>query len=111
MNKQQYPVCSHLKGKDKKFLRGLGHHLEPVVFVGREGLSDSLLHSIQDALKTRELIKIKLGQNCAVAKKEAAQQLAERSGASLVQLIGKTILLYQPNTNLQTDERISLPGK
>jgi RNA-binding protein len=98
-----------LKGKQKKYLRGLGHHLEPVVFVGREGLSDNLFQSVQDALKTRELIKIKLGQNCAVPKKEAASQLAETSGAALVQLIGKTILLYQPNKDLKADLRISLP--
>ena len=99
----------NLKGKQKKFLRGLGHHLEPVVYVGREGLSESLIQSTKDALKTRELIKIKLGQNCDVPKKEAATSLAELTEAALVQLIGKTILLYQPNKDLKPDLRISLP--
>jgi RNA-binding protein len=98
-----------LKGKQKQFLRGLGHHLEPVVYVGREGLSDSLAQSTLDALKTRELIKIKLGQNCRIPKKEAATRLAELTGAALVQLIGRTIILYLPNTNLKADQRISLP--
>ena len=98
-----------LKGKQKQFLRGLGHHLEPVVYVGREGLSDSLTQSTLDALKTRELIKIKLGQNCQVPKKEAATRLAELTGAALVQLIGRTIILYLPNKNLKADQRISLP--
>lgn len=98
-----------LKGKQKQFLRGLGHHLEPVVYVGREGLTESLTQSTKDALKTRELIKIKLGQNCDVPKKEAATRLAELTGAALVQLIGKTILLYLPNKDLKPDQRISLP--
>ena len=100
-----------LPGKQKKYLRGLGHHLEPVVYVGREGLSDTLLLSVNDTFKTRELIKIKLGQNCEVAKKEAASQLATMSGAALVQLIGKTIILYRPNKDLKPEQRITLPKK
>ena len=106
-NKEEKQVT--LKGNQKKYLRGLGHHLEPVVYVGREGITDSLVQSSMDALKTRELIKIKLGQNCTVPKKEAASRLAEATGAALVQLIGKTILLYLPNTDLKPDQRISLP--
>ncbi len=98
-----------LNGKQKQFLRGLGHHLDAVVYVGREGLSDNLINSAMDALKTRELIKIKLGQNCEVPKKEAATRLAELTGAVLVQLIGKTVLLYLPNKDLKPDQRISLP--
>jgi len=99
-----------LKGKHKQFLRGLGHHLEAVVYVGREGLSDNLIQSVLDGLKTRELIKIKLGQNCKVPKKEAATRLAELTGATLVQLIGKTIILYLPNKDLKSDQRITLPS-
>lgn len=98
-----------LKGKQKKYLRGLGHHLEPVVFVGREGLSATLLQSVEDTFKTRELIKIKLGQNCEIAKKDAADQLAEKTSAALVQLIGKTIILFRPNKDLKNEQRISLP--
>ena len=98
-----------LKSKQKQFLRGLGHHLDAVVYVGREGLSDNLINSAMDALKTRELIKIKLGQNCEIPKKEAATRLAELTGAALVQLLGKTVLLYLPNKDLKPDKRISLP--
>jgi len=99
-----------LRGKQKKFLRGLGHHLDHSVIVGREGLSDNLICSCKDALHAHELIKIKLGQNCPLGKKEAARQLAEKTGAQLVQLIGKTILLYKANTNIPKDQQIQLPG-
>ncbi len=98
-----------LTGKQKKYLRGLAHHLEPVVYIGREGLSETVIQSVLDTLKTRELIKVKMGQNCAVPKKEAAAQLAEVTQTALVQLIGKTIILFQPNKDLKSDERIALP--
>ncbi|MCI5222061.1 MAG: ribosome assembly RNA-binding protein YhbY [Candidatus Electrothrix sp. AR4] len=100
---------ANLNGKQKKFLRGLGHHLDPIVYVGKEGITENLEQSLLDALKSRELIKVKLGQNCEVPKKEAAEQLAEITGAALVQLIGKTVLLYQINRDIKSDKRISLP--
>lgn len=98
-----------LTGRQKKFLRGLGHHLEHSVIVGREGLSENLIRSCADGLQAHELIKIRLGQNCPVPKDEAAQQLAARSGAHLVQLIGKTVLLYRQNPDLPADTAIHLP--
>ena len=100
-----------LNSKQKKYLRGLGHHIEPTVYVGKEGLTANVDQSVLDALKTRELIKVKLGQNCEVPKKEAAEQLAEASGATLVQLIGKMVLLYMPNKKLGSEQRINLPKK
>lgn len=98
-----------LPGKQKKFLRSLGHHLTQSVIVGREGISDNLIISCDEGLKAHELIKIKLGQNCPVEKKEAARKLAVMTRSHLVQLIGKTILLYRPNPNLPNDKTIHLP--
>jgi len=85
-------------------LRARAHHFKPVVLVGREGISASLLDSVDKALTARELIKIRLGQNCPVQKKEAAEQLARRSRAALVQLIGRTVLLYRPRPEEQGEE-------
>lgn len=98
-----------LTGKQKKFLRGLGHHLDHSVIVGKEGLTDNLITSCLEVMGARELIKIKLGQNCPVPKKEASQELADRTGAHLIQLIGKTVVLYRPNKDLPPDKAISLP--
>ena len=100
----------NLSGKQKKYLRGLGHHLEQKVTVGREGLSDNLLSSCQDALTAHELIKIKLGQNCPLNKKEAAEKLAEKTGSHLVQLIGKTVLLYRQNKDKPEDRQLRFPS-
>lgn len=98
-----------LRGKQKKYLRGLGHHLDISVIVGREGLSDNLIFSCEDSLLAHELIKVKLGPNCPLDKKEAARQLAEQTGAQLVQLLGKTVLLYKTNPEIPKDQRIHLP--
>jgi RNA-binding protein len=98
-----------LQGKQKRFLRGLGHHLDPVVYLGKEGLSENLACATREAFKTRELIKVKVGQNCAVSGTEAADWLAEATGAEVVQLIGRTILFYLPNKKLKPEQRIALP--
>ena len=100
---------AQLTGKQVKYLRGLGHHLQQSVIVGREGISANLIESCNDCLQAHELIKIKLGQNCPVNKKEAALELAAKTGSYLVQLIGKTILLYRPNRQLDKDKSIVLP--
>ena len=103
---KQETTAPTLNGRQKQHLRGLAHHLEPVVHVGREGLSENLIRSAKQALLARELIKVKLGQNCPLAKKEAAREIAQQTGAVLVQLIGKTIILFQPNPDLPRERRI-----
>lgn len=98
-----------LPGKHQRFLRSLGHHLTQSVIVGREGISDNLVQSCNEGLGAHELIKVRLGQNCPVEKKEAARELAAKTGSHLVQLIGKTVLLYKPNPDLPRDQGIRLP--
>jgi len=97
-----------LTNGQKKSLRGQGHHLEPVVYVGKEGFSAALVKSTEAALKAHELIKIKLGQNCPVARNEAGDRLAQSTGAALVQVIGRMILLFRPNPDLPQGKRIVL---
>lgn len=109
MKKKKSQITLTLSGRQKKHLRSLGHHVDPTVYVGKEGISANVDQSVLDALRTRELIKVKLGQNCEVPKKEAAEMLAKTSGAALVQLIGKMVLLYLPNKKLDPEQRIKLP--
>ncbi|MEW6427847.1 MAG: ribosome assembly RNA-binding protein YhbY [Thermodesulfobacteriota bacterium] len=100
---------STLTSKQVRYLRGLGHHLEPVVMLGREGVTDNLLKALAACLTARELIKVKLQQNCPLGKEEAAAALAEASGAAVVQILGKTILFYRRNPDLRQDKAIRLP--
>lgn len=105
-SKMKLPI---LTGRQKKYLRGLGHHLDHMVIVGREGLTDNLIASCNEAIVAHELIKIKLGQNCPLSKKEAGELLAEKTGSHLIQLIGKTVLLYRPNTDKPCGQQLQLP--
>ncbi len=97
-----------LTNSQKKILRALGHHLEPVVYVGKEGLSPALLASLEAALKAHELIKVKLGQNCPLERNAAGEALTRTTRAVLVQIIGRMILLYRPNLDLSQEKRLSL---
>jgi RNA-binding protein len=93
-----------LTGKQVRFLRGLGHHLQPVVMIGKDAISEALLASLEEALAAHELIKVKLQEGCPLDRREAATSLAEKTGAAAAQVLGKTILLYRqgekPKINL-----------
>jgi RNA-binding protein len=86
-----------LTGRQARFLRGLGHHLNPVVLIGREGLTPALLAALDIALTSHELIKVKLQEGCPLDKKAAAEELAVQTGSAVAQILGKTILLYRPS--------------
>jgi RNA-binding protein len=84
-----------LSSRERKALRGRGHHLEPVVRVGQAGIHPGVIHKIEIELRIHELIKIKVGQGAPLGAKEAAPLLVEQTGAALVQVIGGVILLYK----------------
>lgn len=84
-----------LTGKQRRYLRGLGHSLAPVVTVGKEGFSPTLAAAIDQALLDHELIKVRIGQNAMIDRHLAAERLAGDSGSEAVQVLGSTILLYR----------------
>lgn len=100
-----------LTGKQARYLRGLGHHLSPVAMIGKEGMSDSLIASVNEVLTAHELIKVKIQENCPLDKKEAVEALARETKSSVAQIIGKTFLLYRENKDLDDDQKIRLPKR
>ncbi len=102
-------IASTLTGKQKKFLKGLGHHLEPLVSIGKEGLTENVIKASKQELLSRELIKVKIANSSSINKQEAAELLPEATESILVQLIGKTLLLYKENPKIDREHRISLP--
>ena len=84
-----------LTGKQKRLLRGRGHDLQPGVQVGKEGLTDALIEALDQALLDHELVKVRIGQNSTVERKDAAQELAARTGSEVAQVLGNTMLLYR----------------
>lgn len=100
---------SLLSNKQIKHLRGLGHKLSPLVLIGKEGLNDKILQAVETELDNHELIKVKIGTNSSVDKKEAAEIVPKSTRSAPVQLIGKTLLLYRANPKKPKDKRIYLP--
>ncbi|MDY0213168.1 MAG: ribosome assembly RNA-binding protein YhbY [Desulfuromonadaceae bacterium] len=88
-----------LTGKQIRYLRGLGHHLQPVVMVGKEEVSAHVVASVGEALATHELIKVKLQEGCITPRKEVAETLAQSCAAEIAQILGRTILLYRTSDN------------
>ena len=94
-----------LTGKQRRHLRALGHHLQAVVQIGREGLSDSVVREADRQLETHELIKVRVGEDH--DRHQTAELLAQRCNAQLAQVLGRTALLYRPR---KEKPAIELPG-
>lgn len=95
-----------LDGRGRRFLRSLGHHLEPVIQVGKLGITESLLCAIEEALRRHELIKVRCGHKSPLSRSEIAETLCRSLSAELVQSLGHVLLLYRPNPETP---RIRLP--
>ncbi|MEP6730454.1 MAG: YhbY family RNA-binding protein [bacterium] len=90
-----------LTSKERAELRAEAHHLSPLVHVGHHGFTDALLQTLDDTLRTHELVKVALAKNSDVTVKESAHEIAEKLGADVVQTIGRTCTFYRENTELK----------
>lgn len=81
--------------KDRAFLRSLAQKQEPLVLIGKGGISEAVLESISILLDKRELIKIRLLQNSGLDSKSASKQICENLGADGVQCIGNVLVVYR----------------
>jgi RNA-binding protein len=86
-----------LKESQRKYLRGLGHALKPVVTVGDKGLTASVLAEGENALAHHELIKVRLRTGDRALRDALIDELCKKSGADLVQRTGNIALLYRRN--------------
>jgi len=100
-------VTTSLKGKAARHLRALGHDLAPVLYVGKEGITDGVVAATKTALLTHELIKVKVQSEAPEGRKETAAQLAERTESALAQVLGRTFLLYKRHPK---KPKIALPA-
>jgi RNA-binding protein len=84
--------------KQRAHLKSLAHHLKPVLFVGKEGITDQTVRSLEEAFNTRELLKVKILEAAPMGTREGAEALAARiEGAVAVQSIGRVGVLYRPH--------------
>ncbi len=103
--------ANNLTNVQKKFLRKLGHNLKPVVYIGKEGLTDTVVSAIKEALHFHELIKVKIINTDKISKHQAAELIPAQTKSLLVQLIGKTLLIYRQNKKKKKDEQIRRPQR
>jgi RNA-binding protein len=90
-----------LTSKQRAELRAEAHHLGALVHVGHQGLTPTVRQAIDDALRTRELVKLQLAKQADVSARDAANELAGALGAEVVQVIGRTATLYRHNPELK----------
>ena len=84
-----------MTSKQRAYLKGLAMTMDPILQLGKRGLTPENTAAVEEALAARELIKISVLQNCLEDPREMAQVLAERTRSQVVQVIGKKIVLYR----------------
>jgi len=90
-----------VNGRERAELRSEAHHLDPTVHVGQHGLTPAVISSLDDALRTRELVKVKLGYKEDIKPKEVANSLALATNSAVVQVIGRTATLFRENPDIE----------
>lgn len=100
-----------ITSRQRAHLRSLAHPLKPIVQVGSAGVTDGIARATEEALEEHELIKVKFGQGYEGDRRQAARELAERTGADLTQVIGRVAVLFRarPARGGDTRPRIALP--
>ncbi|WP_019239168.1 MULTISPECIES: ribosome assembly RNA-binding protein YhbY [Enorma] len=97
-----------LTGKHVRHLRSLAHHLNPSIIIGKADVNDGVVEQANAALEAHELIKCSVLDTSALDVREAAEELAERCHAEVVQVIGRKFSLYRESKR-DDIEHIKLP--
>jgi RNA-binding protein len=90
-----------LSSKERAALRAEAHHLSASVHIGQHGVTDAVRQTLDDALRTHELVKVAFGKNADAGAKDSANELAASVAADVVQVIGKTATFYRENPELK----------
>lgn len=95
-----------LTGKQRSYLRALANRIEVVLQIGKSGTNKSVLKQADEALEARELVKIRILKNALLDAETAANGLAGKLKAEIVQIIGNNFVLYRPS---RKKPKIKLP--
>jgi RNA-binding protein len=95
-----------LRGKQKRFLRAMGVTMDPILTIGKDGVTDNVLMQANGVLTARELIKGRVLQTSPETPDATAAAIAEATESELVQVVGRNFLLYRRN---EEEPRIELP--
>jgi RNA-binding protein len=90
-----------LSSKERAELRSHAHHLPVMVHIGHDGITDAVRQTLDDALRTKELVKVQFSKNADVKAKDAADDLARAVDADVVQTIGRTATFFRENPEIR----------
>ncbi len=96
-----------LTSKQRAFLKSLAQKEESILSIGKSAVTPELSEAVTEALAARELIKLTVQKNCETDIKELAILLSERTGSTVVQIIGRKIVLYKA----AKEPKIELPKR
>lgn len=99
-------TSSNLTQNQKKFLRGIAHGLKPVIIIGAQGVTDSLMAELEKSLKHHELLKIKMAAGEREDRKTIIDYVIKATRAQLIQSVGKMFVIYRARPN---DPELVLP--
>ena len=95
-----------ITGKQRAYLRGLANNMDPIFQIGKNGIEETFLKQLEEALEARELIKIKVLENSGLAAREASNEIFEKINCEGIQAIGSKIVLYKKSSK---KPKIELP--
>lgn len=95
-----------MTSKQRAYLKGLAMTIDPIFQIGKASLTPELIEGVREAVDKRELIKVSVLKNCFDDPKELAEILAERTRSTVVQVIGKKIVLFK---QAKENSKITLP--
>jgi RNA-binding protein len=95
-----------LRGKQKRFLRAMGVNMDPILTIGKDGVSEHTIKQADGVLNTRELIKARVLTSAAESVADIATAIATATESEVVQVVGRNFLLYRPNLE---EPKIELP--
>ena len=84
-----------ITSKQRSYLKSLAHNLDPIVHIGKDGLTENVIKEMNICLENRELIKVKLQEGAILEPKDTANEAAQILGAEFVQAIGRKFVLYR----------------
>lgn len=84
-----------LTGKQRSYLKSIAHQLDPAVYIGKAGLTETVIRSIQEKLDASEIVKVKIQEGCTLDAKSTCHDLSEELNAEFVQAIGRKFVLYR----------------
>ncbi len=96
-----------LNGKQRTYLKGLAHNINPITQIGKEGITEAFINQLNDALEAREIVKVSIQKNSFLDTKEAANEVAKLTGGEFVQAIGRKFVIYKKS---KENPKIELPS-